>query len=64
MANGLRSSKMNSIILVELSFAIQYNTIQFSAHVMDLDKHAHVKKDFYVGDEAYAYDVIDPRVCM
>ncbi len=29
---------------------------------MDLKKHAHITKDFYVGDEAYAYDVLDIKV--
>jgi hypothetical protein len=35
---------------------------------MSLDKHAHVKRDYYVGDEAWVYkDVLDIRVrvpCM
>ena len=33
--------------------------VPLSERVMDLKKHAHINKDFYVGDEAYAYDVLD-----
>ena len=29
---------------------------------MDLTKHAHITKDQYVGDQAYAYDVLDIKV--